>query len=168
MKLTIQIIADILQNALQLDSEHISIYNQRNPIPVDDKLFVSVGMMGWQVFGNNKKYNGTSGLVADASQYIQELISIEAFSRSTEAIRRVPEIVGAFNTTYATQQQETIGFKLATVPMTMNDTSFLEGTSILYRVSMTVRVLRAYSKQDAVEYYDTFSRETYTEKGEFE
>jgi hypothetical protein len=167
MMLTVQYIAQIIQKTLGLDAEHIVIYNQRHEVPSDGSLYVVVGMMSYSPFGSQRYLVPVSGgLKEELCQQVQETITIEAFSKDTSAIERAPEIIGSLNSTYAQQLQEQIGFKIGIIPTTMNDTSFLEGASLLYRVSMTLRVLRAYGQQKTISYYDQFSpAELLTEKG---
>ena len=166
MTLTVQYIADILQKGLALPEGRVWIYNQRRDIPSDDGLCVVVGVMGIKPFGVNNRFTGaTDGATETLSQQFQETISIQAFSRSTVALERMGEIVGALHSTYAEQVQEAAGFKIGAVPTTINDVSGQEGAAMLFRLAITVNVIRAYSTEAPVEYYDTFSSETKTERG---
>jgi len=169
--LTVQYIAKILQTQLGLDDQHIVVYNQRHEVPSDGSLYIVVGMMGFVPFGSQRFMIPTEdGMREETCQQFQETITIEAFSRDTSALEKYGNILGALKSTYAQQLQEEVGFHIGVIPTTMNDTSFLEGASLLYRVSTTIRVLRAYGQNRTVDYYDNnFSPvEVLTEKGEVE
>jgi hypothetical protein len=168
VKLTVQIVCDILKTGLGLDDEHIWIYNQRRDIPTGDGIFVTVGVQSIVPYGNNRRSVATSGGMAEeVSQQFQETLSINVFSHDNAAAMRLGEVLGALNSTYSAQRQAAESFQLAAVPTSINDTSFLEGTSILYRFSITVRAIRAYSTQGAIEYFDTFpDLKIFSEKGQ--
>jgi hypothetical protein len=142
--LTLQIIADIIQKGMNLDSSRIWIYNTRREIPVDKGLYVIVGNLSVKPFGVNRSNDlVTGGLTEHLTQQFQENIYIEIFSSDTSAMLRLPELIGSLNSTYSEQQQEKLGLRIASVPVTINDISSLEGTTILYRFNITYNVIRA-------------------------
>jgi len=152
-RLTILHICDILQDQMSLTDDQIWIYNEKQDIPTDPGLHISVGQMGITPIGNNRKFLGTTEKI---SQTYQETIAIEVFSKDTSALSALPQVLGALASTYSIQIQERYGFKISTVPTTVNDTSFLENTAIVYRLSITIRVIRAYEVTKDVEYYEHF------------
>ena len=166
-KLTVQLIAQILQRGLTLTDDQIWIYNQRREIPPTPGLFVIVELNGVMPYGSQNKFNPATD-TETLSQTLQEMITIHAFSRDTTAVERMAEIFGVLNSTYSQQVQELEGFKIGVVPTTVNDVSSLEGAALLYRIDITLRVLRGYSITRAVDVYDTFSHELLTEKGVIE
>lgn len=157
--MTVQIIVDIIKTVLGLDDDRVWVWNQREEIPPDKGLFVSVGMMSIQPFGSNSTPVSVDGggLQEHLSQQMQETISVQAFSYDTSAILRYPEIVGAMRSTYSQTQQEKYQFRIGHVPASMNDASFAEGAGILYRFDMTFRVLRSYGTINNIDYYNTHS-----------
>jgi hypothetical protein len=159
-RLTTQFICDILAHEMGLTDDQIWIYNQKQDIPPGTGLFVSVGQMGITVYGANRK---TEGITEKLSQMLQETLSIEIYSNDTSALSSLPAVIGALGSTYSLQTQEKYGFKIGAIPTTINDTSFLEATAILYRLSLTIKVLRAYEAQKDIEYYGTFSESVKTE-----
>ncbi|NCX93982.1 MAG: hypothetical protein EBX40_04835, partial [Gammaproteobacteria bacterium] len=55
MKITPQIICDILAKGMSLPPEQIWIYNQRRAIPEDKKLYVVVSLISSKPYGNTLK-----------------------------------------------------------------------------------------------------------------
>lgn len=159
-RLTILHICDILKSELSLSNDRIWIYNQKQDIPTAAGLFIAVGQMSIVPYGSNRRFIGAT---EKTSQMFQEVLTIEAYSRDTSALSASQSIISALNSTLSIQTQERYGFKIAEIPSTINDTSFLESTAILYRVSLTIRVLRAYESQKDIQYYETFSNDILTE-----
>ena len=160
MRLTTQLLCDILIHDLGLTNDQIWLYNQKQDIPSGSGLFISVGSMGVTTYGANRKIEGTTERL---SQMFQETINIEIYSNDTSALLALPNVVGAFGSTFSLQTQEKYGFKIGSLPTTINDSSFLEATAILYRLSITIRVLRAYETQNDIEYFSTFEEKVKTE-----
>lgn len=164
--ITAQILCKIIQRYMSVEDDQIWIYNQRRKIPPSENLFIVVGLMSSVPYGNNSRITGdVHGLNQEISQMIQETFSINMFSYTTEAIERLPELIGSFNSIYSQQTQSKYGMKIGFVPSSVSDTSFLEASAILYRQTVTLRVLRAYSKISEGDYYDQFSTEVYDVSG---
>jgi len=157
MKLTTQIICDIIKTGLALKDDQVWIYNQRRSIPEDERMYVVVGMSAIKPYAsNNRQTTGTNYMNDNTAQYMQEMITIDVLSYTTEAIERYTEIFGALISTYSQQHQEALGLKIAALPTTVNDVSEVEGAAILYRIAITLNVLRKYDMLIAATYYDTF------------
>lgn len=158
MKLTTQIICDILKNGMKLDADQIWIYNQRRAIPEDKRLYITVGMLSMKPYANNNSVESSSdGMNDTLSQYLSELISIDLMSYSTEAVERFNEVLGSLHSTYSQQVQELNALKISLIPTTMNDVSAIEGATILYRIAFTLPVLRKYAMLLSASYYDTIT-----------
>jgi hypothetical protein len=156
--ITAQIICNIIKYGMALSDDQIWVYNQRRSIPEDKKLYVTVGLMGIKVYGSTNKQTETdAGLQDETAQFVQEAITIDLFSYTTEAIERYAEVIGSMKTTYAQQLQAQYALKIAEVPISVNDVSELEGAAQLYRISITLPVLRKYSMIKDAQYYDKFS-----------
>lgn len=155
MIVTPQIICDIIRRGMSLDEDQIWIYNQRRNIPDDKRLYITVGVMAIKAYGNNVKFNPTTNK-DDTSQFVQETISINLFSYTTEALERYHEVIGTLISTYSQQQQALLAMQIARVPTAINDVSAIESTTILYRIAITLPVLRKYDKLISAQYYDTF------------
>jgi hypothetical protein len=144
-----------------LSNENIWIYNLSDPIPAAAGPYVVVGSMGAKPYGNNKTHKMISGVYKQTvTTYNEEIISVQIFSRDTSALERAHEITAAMVSDYSLEQQFKKGMKIAAVPLTYSDSSYEDGVAILYRMSMTFRVLTAYTDDKTVNYYDQFSLET--------
>jgi len=97
---------------------------------------------------------------------MQELLSVNMFSYDTSAVERMPELIGSLSSIYAQQKQDEIGFRIGIVPGGVQDTSGLEASAILFRQTITLKVLRAYSKISAGQYFDKYKLDIETNTGE--
>lgn len=156
MIVTPQIICDIIQQGMDLQDDQIWIYNQRKTIPYDKRLYISVSVIAIKAYANNVKFNSTTNR-DDTSQYVQETLSINLYSYTTEALERYHEVMGSLISTYSQQQQALLALQIARVPTAINDVSAIESTTILYRIAITLQVLRKYDKLITAQYYDTFN-----------
>lgn len=162
MKVTPQIICDIICKTLKIKSDYVWIYNQRREIPRDKKMYIVVGLISSKPYANSLKYNYQAHDPEIYETYhtsVQEVCSIDIFSYTTEALERYGEIIGSLRSTYGQQVQEALGLKIAEVPLSVNDVSAVEGPAILNRVSITLNVLRKYDTIPTLvtQYYDDFT-----------
>jgi len=158
MRLTAQIICDILKYGMELRPEQIWIYNQRHSIPEDKQLYVIVGMSSPKVYGNNNVSVGVTGGMYDvASQYVSETIQIDLMSYTMEAQERYYEVLGSLVSTYSLEYQMNYGLKIASIPTSVNDVSGIDGATMLNRIVITLQVWRKYDTIISAAYYDTFS-----------
>lgn len=163
---TNQIICAILQNELELDPGQIMTYNQRFPIPPKSGSFITVGFVGMKPYSNiRKQVSSVSGMNEEQAVAMAELISINIMSADGSTIDLYPFVLMAIASDYAEQQQDNYQFKIAIIPTAANDTSFLEETSQLTRQTVTLQVLRSYSKIKSISYFDDFTDEILTEQG---
>lgn len=166
---TNQIICDILQHELGLDPGQIMTYNQRFPIPSCNKSFITVGFVGMKPYSNIRKSVSSSGGMNELqSVAMAELLSINIMSGNQTTVDLYPSVMMAVNSDYAEQQQDNYQFRIAIIPTAANDTSFLEETTQMTRQTVTLQVLRSYSKIKAIDYFDTFTDEILTEQGVLE
>lgn len=163
---TTNLICDILQHELALDEGRIMVYNQRFQIPTDSGLYITVGVQSMKPYSNVMTMVPVSGGL-QASQRVNtvEVIEINAMSADQESILKAPFIIMALASHYSEQQQEKLGFNIASIPQSFDDTSFLEETAQMTRITIGLRVLRSYDNIKAVDYYDTFSDALLTEQG---
>jgi hypothetical protein len=106
-------------------------------------------------YANNRKFNATT-LQDDLNQYVQETLSINLMSYTTECLERYAEVLGSLISTYSQQVQEEFALKIAETPTAINDVSAIEGTTLLNRIAITLLVLRKYSMLIRANYYETF------------
>jgi hypothetical protein len=163
---TLTIICDILAKHMDLCCDQIWIYNQKRNIPTDSRLYVVVGFGGADIFASIKKHKGGTSLSSELSQYTQETIEVNLLSANTDAIERAYEVIGALTSDYAQAAQESNGMRIATKPARIQDTSAAEVTRQLFRTTIEFKVLRAYTQNKSVAYYEEFNERTVTEQGE--
>lgn len=162
---TPQIMASIMQQGMALSDDQVWVYDQRRELPKDGRTYVVVSLVGVQPYGNNRRYvQGTDALTAKLTQHFQETVSVSVWSRDIAVLGQYPTAVSALVSAYAIKSQEAHGMRIGTIPMSFVDTSYEDGASMIYRVTMTLRVLRAYAETPvSVDYYDQFSYESTTE-----
>jgi hypothetical protein len=157
-KTTPEIICDILQTTLKLSDDVIWIWNQRRAIPEDKRLYCVVGIIDVTPYSNSKIQTVVGEHQYDSiTTYVKETLSIDLFSYTTEAIEKYPNYIAALRSTYCVQQQELLGLKIADIPSTINEVSDIEGTALLYRMAITLQVLRKYDIIFENDYYNTFT-----------
>ncbi len=158
----IKVVALIIEHELALSRDQVILYNQKFNIPPDQRLYVSVSMLGSRPFGAKTQYVGdpiTGELVEQQSVNVQEMYSVLLYSRGPSARQRNWEIPAALTSTFAQQQMEEHSFKIGYLPQ-MSDVSEQEGTSRLNRYSLTFTALVAYRKTKPVDYFDQFAQPT--------
>lgn len=153
----IELVCDIIQNEMGLSQGRVFLYNQKIFQPVDQGLFIAVGIVHCKPFGNTRSYSSTSGLDQLQSVNMQALINIEIISRSTDALERKEEVIMALKSLYAQQQQELNSFYIAPITTGFQNLSFLDASSIPYRFSISTMINYMMTKQSAVPYYSSFS-----------
>lgn len=155
--MTTQIIADIIQTGMGLDEGRVVIYNQRRRIDPDKGMWITVGQMSVKPFGNNvAAVSTTEGMSEVLTQHMQEMISVDMMSYDTDALERLPELLGALASTYSQQAQEHHAMRIGVLPTGISDVSMNEASSMIYRMNVTLNVLRAYNSTKPIDYYDTF------------
>jgi len=156
----IKVVADILQSELDLKADQMVLYNQKFDIPPDDRLYLSLAVLGAKTFGASTRYVAdpvTLDLNEEQAVNRQEMYSLMIYSRSSEARTRNWEVPAALVSTFSQQMQEKYSLKIAQVPTAMMDISEQEGTARLNKYSLTFNVLAAYTKTKGVQYFDSFS-----------
>ena len=157
IRVTPQIICDIIKDGMSLADSQIWIYNQRREIPQDKKLYIVVSLLTSFAYGNTSKQS-VDPLVYDMpetiTQYVKESITVNLFSYTTEALERYPEVIGSMMSTFSQRIQEAQALKIFPIPTNINDVSQVEGPSLLNRTSITLQVLRKYDMILNAAYYD--------------
>ncbi len=159
----IKILADLIQQQLDLGVDDVWIYNQNYPIPPEKKMFVTLGILAKTPFGTSSNFDGAGeGLVETQGMNVQETYSIMAYSQDSTARIRCHEILWALSGVPAQQAQEKYAFRIGTLPTSFVDVSAIEGASRLNRYSLTFRALVAYQRRRSVEYFDRYAQPPYT------
>jgi len=159
---TQSLICGLLRGYMVLERDQVVVYNQKWKIPADDRLYITVASLGPE-----KQYGATvdlhdsadeSALVEDIAIASQEMIGIDIYSRSQEAIQRKEEVMMALASTAMQQLCEQWAIKVARIPLTFVDTSGLEATARLNRFHLAFAVLRTRTRSSVVQFYDTFQK----------
>lgn len=155
----IKVVAGVLQSELGLKPDQVMLYNQKFDIPPDDRLYVTLSLLGSRTFGASTRYENNP--ISDELQETQrvnqqQMLSITLMSRSSEARVNNWRVPAALVSTYSQQQQEANSIKIGQVPTSMNDVSDVEGTARLNKYSLTFLVLAAYSYVKPTQFFDSF------------
>ena len=172
-----KILVDIVQHEMNLPDNYgmtdrgdvipcVTIYAQNIKLFNTDKLQITVKTLTAREYSNRIEYipNDDGGLteVQDINQ--GRMMQIDVYSRNNEARQRFWEVSAALKSTYAAQMQDLYSFKIGTITNDIN-LSGLGGGSDVNRYTLTFEVLVHYQKSKAIDYYDKFQVDTYTEKG---
>lgn len=157
---TQSLLCGLFRAYLGLETDQVVVYNQKWKIPADDRLYVCVASIG-----PNKPYGGTTeealspdglGLDETVSVAMRELLSVDLYSSSQEAVDRKEEILMALRSSLAQQLAEAYSLRIAQIPLSFVDLSGVEGVARLNRFSITIAVLRTRSKTTRIESFATF------------
>ncbi len=152
----IKVIADILCKELGINANRVFLFNSLNPLPKDDDLYIVLQQTEFPPFGLKKEYKQNNDTYTEVQSYMtKEVITISLVSKNTDARLRRYDVNLALNSTYSQQMQEQYGFHIAQCNPVSNR-SYLEATARLYRFDTEATVITAYSKTQAVDYYDKF------------
>lgn len=165
LTLTVQILADIIREGMGLEMDQVWVYDQRRELPKDDRVYAVTHLIGMQPYGNNRRLvPGSDTLVQQRTQHMQETISVAVFSRSVNVLGQYPIALSAIVGDYSAKAQIQYGMAIGSIPMSFADTSYRDGAAMIYRATMTLRVLRGYTTVPGeVDFYTTFTSETTTE-----
>ena len=153
---TLDILKQIIDNQMQMPANRVWAYNPDVDLPKDNDLFIILFLKEQKPIANNTKYvSTTTGMVEKQSINVKEEITISLVSRSTQARSRAPEVFLALNSFYSQHLQGQNKLHISILGDAY-DASFLEGTSMLNRWDIRIRVLRAYDKINNIDYFDKF------------
>lgn len=159
---TQSLICGLLRAYMELTTNQVVVYNQKWKIPPDDRIYITVAAIGPQ-----RPYGATAEtrLSADAKQLLEdvaiptrEMIGVDIYSRSQDAVNRKEEILMALASTAMQQLCEQYAMKAARIPLTFVDLSAIEGVARLNRFHLAFAVLRTRMKTSVIESYDTFPK----------
>lgn len=173
-----KLLVDIIQHEMNLPDNYgttprgdvipcVTIYAQNIKLFNTDKLQITVKTLTAREYSNRIEYipNDDGGLteIQDINQ--GRMMQIDVYSRNNEARQRFWEVSAALKSTYAAQMQDLYNFKIGTITNDIN-LSGLGGGSDVNRYTLTFEVLVHYQKSKAIDYYDKFQVDTYTEQGQ--
>lgn len=158
---TASIVASLLRTQMGLKEDQVFIENQEHNLPNDSRLYLSVEILGDHVFAGNATQSADvdDNLVETTTTNTMEMVQISLFSRSIEARTRRLEATASFASQLAQQLAEKYNLSFARIPSAFVNASVTEGPARLNKYVATINVLRGYSFQKPVEYYDNFRPE---------
>jgi hypothetical protein len=150
-----KLLAGLIQSEMRLKSDQVILYNQKFDIPPKQGVNVSVALVSSKVFGTSSRHeeDPVFGLVNSQSINTQETLTITIYSRDSSARERRYDLLFALTGDAAQQVQEKNSFRIGYVPSDFLDISVAEGSSRLNRYALTIKVLFAYQKTQATEYF---------------
>lgn len=158
MERVLKSICSLIQNFLQLDNEHIYIYNNKWKIPKDEGLVVCVGCQGIKTISNNSYFEEINGDFSECLEVkANASISINIYSYNTEALYKKEQILMALNSTNSQNLQNLKGFKIFRLPNSFLQANERDGTKILNRFILEFNVIYSDLKVNGVDYYDNIS-----------
>lgn len=152
----IKVICDILSHELGLDPGRIMIYNQTFKMPQDQSLFIVVRLMPGKIFANNNKFESSTAMEIKSVSMVQ-LLQIDVMSVDDSARTRYPEAIAALASIYAQQMCGEYTMNIGTIPSSVVDTSEIEETRIITRISITTAVHSLYQLEKSADYYNSFT-----------
>lgn len=159
----LMLFGEILQNQLSLANDHIYFWDQKIFQPTDSGLYIAISVPRSKPFSNvNRSVSSDSSLVSEQFVSVSDTVDVDLISRDSEARDRKAEVVMAFNSTYAQQQQEANSFYIGKLPPNAQfvNLSQIDGAAIPYRYKISVVLQYAYSKSKLVEFFSTFAQPT--------
>lgn len=151
---------EILQKEMGLANGRVFLWDQKINQPTDNDLYIAVSMPMCKPFANTNSQDGSGGgLNSVQSVNMMATLDVDMISRGPAARDRKEEIILAFNSNYAQQQQEGNGFYIASLPPGSKflNLSEIDGAAIPYRYKISVNIQYSFSKTTPVQYFNTFS-----------
>lgn len=163
MNSTLDVIKQIIDEQMNMPVGRVFAYNSNVNLPEDSELFIPLYYAERKPIANNSKMVTTAqGVEEYQSINMVEDVIIALISRDTSARDRVQEVFLALNSYYSRNLQAVNKLHISWIGEAY-DKSFLEATSMLNRFDIRIRVFRSYEKINNIDYYDTFSFETWVE-----
>ena len=155
----IKVLADLIQEEMDLPVDKVFLYNQDADLGKYSGLYVNLGILGDKPFGASSEIRNDPelGLVENQSVNVQEWYSLLLSSQDNTARLRRHEPPMILRGSRCQQLMEKYSFKVGYLPAAMTDVSEVEATYRLNRYSLTFNCLVAYARLRAVEYYDKFT-----------
>lgn len=163
MNSTLDVIKQILDEQMNMPVGRVFAYNSNIDLPQDSELFIPLYYAERRPTANNSRMVSTAkGVEEHQTINMVEDVIIALISRDTSARDRVQEVFLALNSYYSRNLQAKNKLHISWIGEAY-DKSFLEATSMLNRFDIRIRVFRSYDKINNIDYYETFSFETWVE-----
>lgn len=152
----IVLVCDILQTQLNVDNNHIYLWDQKIFEPTDSLLYVVVGIVNSKPFGSTNLFQSGLSVSSNQSVNVLDVVSVDLLSRSTAALFQRYNALMAFNSTYAESQKELNSFYTGVLPSTFVNISKIDGAAIPYRFRFHINLQYFVNVIESIQYYDTF------------
>jgi hypothetical protein len=154
---------DIIQNQLGLANGRVYLWDQKIFQPIDAGLYVAVAVVSCKPYSNNIQ----PALIAsvpdwsESAQYTNFFaqLDVNIISRDTSALLRKEEVLMAFNSVYAEQQQDANSFLIGRISAQggFKNLSMVDGAAIPYRYVISMNMQYVVTKQQPIDYFGTFA-----------
>ena len=146
---------DIIQTSMGLSQGQVYLWDQKINIPIDERLYIAVGVTSVKPFGNTRSFD-VNGNVTQSGNFAATL-DVNILSRGPDARDRKEEVVLALNSQYSESQQEANAFKIYPITTGFVNLSEIDGGAIPYRFAISCVLQYATSIVSAVPYFGSFS-----------
>lgn len=153
------LLADIIQNQMNLANDQVWIWDQKINIPVDSRLYVALSMPICYPFasGNTSVSVDGGGLNQVQTVNMAATVDVDILSRGPQARDRKEEVILALSSVYAQQQQEANAFTVLKLSEKFLNLNTIDGAAIPYRYKISFQMQYAVTKIQPAQYFDTFS-----------
>lgn len=153
------VVAEIIKEYTGLSDQAITLFNNKFDIPKDNGIYLALGLQSTKYIGNNFKHKSAIGLDLVNTLNISDTLNLKLTGRDIRTIQMSHQLVMALNSDYSRQMQSLFGFKVSTIPSSMNNVSIEEGSSMIYMFNITINLMYSIEKVTSVKYYDKFNNE---------
>jgi hypothetical protein len=155
------LVLDILRTDLTLDVTHCYFWDQKWDMPEDESLILILGVVNAKPIASNLTPAGTPGGMGQGpgwdqvqtSVQVKSTLDIHVYSRSMEALFRLPEVFASLQSPYSRAQQSANGFYLSKIPHNAVDGSGIDGDAIPYHYIVSCEMIWTHSKILTPPYY---------------
>jgi len=149
-----KLLATIIEEEMNLNNGRVVLYDQNFKAPKDRGLFIVISTGSDQIIANTNKFDTVT------NEQVQKISKnttywVEITSRNMEAAERRHEVLMAINSNYSIQQMEKNNVKIFRTN-TIQDLSFIDGSSSLHRYRIPVIINNMSEKRSVTDYFDNF------------
>lgn len=151
-----KVLATIIKDEMSIPDGRIVLYDQNFKAPKDNDLFIIISTGLDNIISNTNKFDSV------LNEQVQKIsrnttYNIEITSKNTDAKTRRHEVLMAINSNYAIRLMEENNIRIFRTP-TIQDLSFIEGSSALHRYRISVIINNMEIKRSGTDYYEHFQK----------
>lgn len=150
---------EIIRKEMGLDVDRVFLWDQKIFQPSDAGMYIAISVPSVRVVGNNYRQL-PDGESSENYTNVLATVDLNVISRDNSALFRKEEVLLALQSQYARNQQDANSFFIGKLPAGSNfrDLSGIDGPAIPFRFHISVNVQYTVSKQNSIEFYETFNR----------